>query len=149
MGVSILKKHTAQEPVVESGTVLSEVDKAAELERQISRYKADLKVLEGQYKPIQERLMTEADERFGPEEYGQLEGEEFFVQLGMKAKVTEVVDKEQLFYAMEAIKPGLFFELCKIGLTDIRKYLSEDQLEDILEESRSGKRKMNFIPKAV
>lgn len=82
-----------------------------------------------------------------------LKGNEVAGALGVakvgKCKMrTEVVDKAKLRDLLEKAQKGSFFELATISLGDARKYLTDKQLEAVLEEHHDGARSFKIEAKA-
>ncbi len=160
MALSISSKKTPQKPkakpVVSAETVQVAagvtITKAA-LENLVASTDAYEKVadklapLEIALKAAKDVITKEVDESpLKPEDgfdvvFGKRE-----VKVGKKAQVTNInVEPEALHQMLDAVKPGLFYELATVNLGDLKKYLTPDQLEPMLSVANSGKRVIKVI----
>ena len=115
----------------------------AEIEIIASKLKALTNLRSG----IVSGLMVTVDATTDASEKALLEGERFTLEFGARTKVATVKDKVALYEELEEVKEGLFFELAKVGVTDIRAYLSKLVIDKVLNEERTGSRRVKVIPK--
>lgn len=67
--------------------------------------------------------------------------------VGVEPEKTTITNTKALFEHLENLKPGLAFDLMKFTLTDLKKYLSENELSEVTEVTLSqGKRKITYKP---
>lgn len=66
--------------------------------------------------------------------------EEYTLDIGAEAKKRTIEDNKGLFDALEAIQPGLAYELMAFKLTDLDKYLSGIEQEKFVTTTHTGKR---------
>jgi len=127
----------------EVSTALGVVDKLGELNRLIQLQMAAVKPLQEKYKELEKELLDKllSDQ---PELGGELFGEKYRVKYSKKAEKTEITSMDRVVEILEVIEPGLFVELAKVGITDLRDYMTPAQLEECTKTELSGKRRLIF-----
>lgn len=68
------------------------------------------------------------------------------VTLGPKGKSTKVTASMKEIH--EKLGDEVFYSLCKVGITDLKKYLTPEELDDATEVIQEGARSKKFIEKA-
>ena len=147
---SIIKPKIAGESAVSTMPVLfEEVDVVGKLDIEIEVVTSKLKALTNLRSGIVSELLVAVDATTDAGEKALLQGERFALEFGAKTKVATVKDKMALYEELENVKEGLFFDLAKVGVTDIRSYLSKLVIDKVLKEERTGSRRVKVIPKQV
>ncbi|MDH5184982.1 MAG: hypothetical protein OEX12_13955 [Gammaproteobacteria bacterium] len=152
MAVKILppKGTKTQEQVTQEDlqTVLTntfgpQIDSMVAIEIEAKSLEAQAKKLKAQVDEFRSDVKKVVEEHH-PNEYEtfQVYGQTHSMTIGKVGEMTQVNDKEAMYHAFEDKKAGLFFDVCKINLTDIKKYLGEDL--PFLEKIFSGVRKITF-----
>lgn len=120
-----------------------EQSKLDKLTRQYKAIKAELNAILEQAKPLQAelaeveaKLLAEADDVMEPSEKQVVNG----VEIGAKGKQVSVTDNIKVAELLTKQSPTLFFELAKPGLTELRKYLTPDELKQCTKTEHSRKR---------
>lgn len=91
---------------------------------------------------LRDELFEMADDTVGVESIYSATGTLGTVQLGARAKEVEEIDKEEV---IKILGIDTVLKIAKIGVGDLRKYLTEDQLSKVLTEARTGTRKVKII----
>lgn len=71
-----------------------------------------------------------------------IQGLDHCVLLGPKAKVVSEVNLDTVIKIMGMAG---FLKIAKVGITDLREYLNEDQLKTVLTEANTGPRRIKVI----
>lgn len=130
--------------VVDQAVELEEmVDTLGELKAKIDPLKAQLDPLVKAYNNAEAALLAIVDEEFDAAVKAEVVGTKYAVKAGPKAKATVVTDLESAATILEEIEDGLFMLLAKVGITDLRKYMTPDQFEAVTSTDRTGKRKVS------
>lgn len=141
-------------PVVEvkSTKKLSLQDQLKELADSFGTISAEIATLKGDPKIVE--LLTKqskldetkksiqelADKAFKAEEAKEVAGKKYVVALSAKSNSSALKEdggKEAIFTLLGEEN---FVKLCSFGITDLRKYLTEEQLKDVLITERTGAR---------
>ena len=152
MSVSLTKKKTAL--VAETPKVVT----ASPEESQKILAKASLESLVDQYGAIAEevdallsdpriakleqlkaQILLDADMVYQPDEKAVVKGTVYALELTAKKKSTSILDGKIELIQKFLTKP-VFFQLCKVGITDLKKYLSKPQLDQVISEDYTGSR---------
>lgn len=152
MAVNVITKEKAVETKTEtkkkvkSKDIMSkkDVDKFGANVIKLNRKKAQLKPLENKVGNAEKDFLAKADELLDAGETFTLLGKEFDIELGAKGSKTVITDKEKV---LELLGEKVFFELAQISITDLKKYLTEDQIEEVTETTRPNKRRAKVEPK--
>lgn len=115
------------------------------LYKKMRMLKNSLKIAEDEYKTSIEPFKAEIEANGNPRA-----SYLFFVN-GVTVKVTKAADQTVIVAHMravgellEAIKPGLFWDLAKVGITDLRQHLTEQQMQSISQTEPTGARLISF-----
>ena len=65
-------------------------------------------------------------------------------KVGAKGKKTTITNTQALFKALEAIKPGLGWQCMSFNLTDVGKYLNDEELKPYVETKHVSKRRVTL-----
>ncbi len=121
--------------------VVAKVDRLAEIE-------ATLKTLDPLVKEANEikaELRGIADTNTPSDEPCSFSGTKFLYSLDPKTNERTVIDMEGV---KNKLGKDLFFQIAKIGLADIDKYLSESERAKFIKIERTGSRRGKLVPKA-
>lgn len=117
------------------------VDQLQELQEDMYNAK---KVLE-QYALLENTLHQEFDDTVDSNMGLRVEGAKGFAELTPRGnKSTILVKNDKL---ITALSQKVFDAVAKVGVGDLKKYLTEEELEGILEVTRTGPRKMTIVAK--
>ena len=89
---------------------------------------------------LKTEIVTMADELYPPEQDVDVVGVKHTAKISARGKDTKLKEeggKEALY---ELLGEETFINLCKFGITDLRKYLTEDQCKLVLVEERTKAR---------
>lgn len=75
-----------------------------------------------------------------PAEKMEIDGEKHIATIGAESNVRTVKDNKRVFEILNSVQEDLAFELMSFGLGQLDKYMTPEQLEEVLEQSWSGKR---------
>ncbi len=94
------------------------------------------------HEELNKTIAAKGDEILKPEETLVVAGEKYAVELGAKGNETKLKDGELTFIEslLNDIEPGLFLKLAKVGITDLRKYLTPQQMKLVSDTKRTKKR---------
>ncbi len=62
------------------------------------------------------------------------------IEVSACKRVSLISDKGAMLLMLEEVKEGLSGELSKVGITDIKKYLTEAEVKEVITEEYTGKR---------
>lgn len=122
---------------------LSIVDNLGTLNIQIATIKLQLKRLEAAKVELESQVLATIE---GEKEESELKvnGRDFIATVSAVPFKSELIDKAKALVILERIEPGLAFELCKLGLVDLKKYLTDNQYNLVVSTKRSGKRQIKL-----
>ena len=132
MAVKTKAKTTAK-----SATAVT-VDRIVELNKMIAAVAPAVKELDKLTKGLREQAMAK-----DPDQVVTFEGTDSTVVFGEAAHTRLLVD---LVGAKKALGNDVFFEVAKVTLGDLDKYLTPAELEPLIAETRGG-RKMDIVSK--
>lgn len=157
MAVTITKKAvsaptTAPTVEIKSAKKLSLLDQLKELADTFGTVSAEIAALKGDPKIVE--LLTKqskleeakksiqelADKAFKADEAKEVAGKKYMVAVSAKGQSSTLKEdggKEAIF---TILGEEAFVKLCNFGIGDLRKYLTEDQLKDILITERTSAR---------
>lgn len=112
--------------LIESIGGVKAVEEMARLMVEVSNAELALKKKKKLYEAFTANTLSKAAE-LGIAEDTVLNGEQHALVLKYKAgnTTTEVEDKTKLYNYMESKAPGMFFQLCKIGIGDLKDYVPD------------------------
>ena len=105
-------------------------------------YDAGVKALEDHKKAFEgakKDILEYADEHAAPEDEVVLSGAEHSVKISPKYQVSEMADNETLFKALGKKK---FIACAKISVSDLKRYFTDDELEELITTTNSGARRV-------
>ncbi len=76
-----------------------------------------------------------------------LEGVKFNIDYTAKGMAREITNKGAALKMLEKVKKGLAMELAKIGLGDLDKYLTPDQLKKVTKSEQRNARRKKIVEK--
>jgi DNA replication protein DnaD len=120
--------------------IAAKLDELGDLYMQLVPAKKAVANLQKQYKPLFEVIEEFVDTDADPDEEVTLQTEKYAAVFGAHANMTKVVAPGKTFKILESIEKGLGQKLMTFSITDLRKYLSEDQFNSVTETSRSKAR---------
>ncbi len=147
MGVTIQKEKAAGKTKQKGGTAQAAaliVDQLGELEGKIEKMAAKLKPLNDKYSELATELLTMMDAELAVNEGTKVKGEFFIAEISEKGKSTDITDMDKVAEILEQVEEGLFMNLVKVNLGDIRKYMTPKQLELCTAEKQIGKRRIKL-----
>jgi hypothetical protein len=153
MAVTIVKK----EPVVVDEQVV--LDETATIEEQIEAklnelgtlyaelvpVKKEVSDLQKQYKPLFDAVQEYVDSYSQADDEVTLATDKLAAHFSPHGLVTKVAFPGKTFRMLEAIEPGLGQKLMTFGIADLRKYLSEEQFDEVTTSERSKARTLKIV----
>jgi hypothetical protein len=154
MAVTITKakkaKPEVQDEVVDTSMMSIEEQIAAKLDELGDLYmemlpaKKTVAGLQKAYKPLFEQVQDFVDQDAEADEEVSLTTERYASVFGPHGNMTEVTKPGLCFKMLEGIQKGLGQELMTYAITDLRKYLTEDQFEQVTKTTRRKARTVKF-----
>jgi len=146
MPVTVKQKQKHElKSVAEVGVHLAEqVDQLGELKDQIDKLNKKLEPLQEQFDSIKKELMEWVNKNVPADKKEQLVGEIYEALFGMRSLKTEITDKEKAFELLNKIEPGLAMKLAKFNITDLKAYLTPDELSKCVKQERTGHRTLKL-----
>ena len=139
--VVVKKKSTTRvDPTAdELGRARTLVDEIGDLKKKVAKLKEN--PIHGQLAEKTSELKDILENGLGGDEARNEQGERFKAKLGAKSNVRVIKDLAKI---REMLGDELFMELASVGIGDLDKYLTPDQLEETVESSRSGSRSLTI-----
>lgn len=119
------------------------VDKLAILDETIKELKKQLKPFEDKKKELTTKFQDDIDSEYLPDDKDTIKGDNYYCEFGAKSKSTNITDVKKLH---ELLGDDVFYEIAKVGIGDIKKYLSLQEQAAVIEEVQEGKRSLKFTP---
>lgn len=133
--VKVLDKEKSA--TVTAAEMVELVDEYVSTIQKIKEFKDKLEPLT-QLKEFQESaLLEQVDSVAAADEEALLVGNVHNLKVSKKSMVSKVKDKPKL---LELLGDDTYLELAEVKIGDIRKYLTPDQIEQVLKETRDGRR---------
>jgi chromosome segregation ATPase len=131
-------KAEAVETVTKAETALvSLADPLHEMLMEAKQLRSKLTAIEKKMKPMKAEFLTAYNEVYPDiDESRTIEGEAHSVKVAATAKKRQVSDIDTTFDLLESVQEDLFKQLCKVNLTDLDKYLTPEQLDQVIEVVR-------------
>lgn len=126
------------EQVVPAETVDEYAVAAAKLEKRAEK----LKPLQKQVKDLELGIIGAVDEVIDPGTKFNLTGNDFELQLGAQGQRAEITNME---LAVDLLGEDLFLKLAKISITDLKAYLTPDQLAQVTKSNYKIKRRIKVV----
>lgn len=151
MGVTIVKKKTAGKSKAKSKATsktlvdMVEVDELGELELKMEPLLAKLAPMQKRQGELKSLIVEFADNNNDAADKVSIYGEEFVVNCAAKGNSTLITDLHKAHDILEDIEEGLFMILAKVGITDLKKYMTPSQLKLVTETVRTTKRKTSLV----
>ena len=143
MAVKIVKKTAKVEDVtkLEQGQIVETdtIDEFARLSRKLAAKEEKIAPLKKSVAEMEKGILGAVDAVVAPHVGIDLQGEENELKLGPKGKRAEVTDIELVF---DMLGKELFLKLAKIGITDLKAYLTPDQVEAVTASEFKTKRRV-------
>jgi hypothetical protein len=118
------------------------VDEYVALTKKVAKAQEKLKPYLDKISEMEKEFSVAVDESVGPAEEFTLEGVEFNIDYTSKGNARDITDKATAFKLLEKVKKGLALELAKVGLGDLDKYLTPEQVAKVtVTEARNARRK--------
>jgi hypothetical protein len=115
------------------------VDRIVELKKQIDA----LAPVAKEYDALVKNLRGQAMEQ-DPKQVVSFEGTDHTVVFSEAGKTRTIIDMKEV---KKALGNEVFFEVAKVTLGDIDKYLSDDDKASLIKEEQDGPRKISFVEK--
>ncbi len=114
--------------------------KLAKAQEKLKPYLDKLASLDKQFSDAVEESAEAADEFT-------LEGVKYKIEYTAKGMARDITNKSVALKMLEKVKKGLAMELAKIGLGDLDKYLTPDQLEKVTKSEQRNARRKKIVEK--
>ena len=98
-----------------------------------------------EHKKVKDLIQTKLDDQYDKDENAMIEGVVYTLSAGMKGNTTKVTDLYRVREILDSISPDLFMKLASIKITDLKKYLTEAQMKEVTEVTRSGSRSLKVF----
>jgi hypothetical protein len=144
--LQVLQVIEAQEPQTTTLSLAEKLDEYCELSEKIEEVMKPIAPLVKKQKKLEETLLATIDAHLDPAVTAALAGLQYEGEVGAKGRKTVVVDRDKL---IEALGLDLFLKIAEVSVTDMRRYLTDDQLATIIEQPHVNKRSIKFWKKAV
>ena len=129
---------------IEEMTIGEKVDAYVEAQQELDDAMDGLQVLSKQVAQLKKDLVSEANTR-GAEETPVLKGTDHEVRFGPRANKTVFVDVEKI---KKLLSKSDFMSIVKVGVGDVKRYLTPKQQKKVLKSERSGARSMKVERRA-
>jgi hypothetical protein len=120
------------------------VDEVASIQKQIKAHKEKGTTLIKSFDTAMEPI-TQAVSEVDAVNKVTVEGHEYSMDFGPCANVTEFTSNMQKVH--KTLGDEVFYEICKVGVTDLKKYLTPSELKEVIKITPSGARSKKFIKK--
>lgn len=155
MAITITKKTTKtkqnskQDSNVAVLTYIEKIaDSAGALDAKIKVKQIELKELTKEYTDMVKPIQSLADASYTPEDTLHASGKKYICNVGVKATKATVTNQLDVFKLFKKLGGNdLLSKVMKFGITDIRNHLTSDEVEKVLDEQKSGTRRLEFIKK--
>ncbi len=114
--------------------------KLAKATEKLKPYLEKISTMEKQFSDAVDESAEAADEFT-------LEGVKFNIEYTAKGNARDITDKITALKMLEKVKKGLAMELAKIGLGDLDKYLTPDQLAKVTKSEQRNARRKKVVEK--
>lgn len=119
------------------------IDTYVSTKKEVDELKLGLKPLEASVKGAQTVINGHAEDIGLPAgDAMHLKGVNHTLQLSARTKVVGEVDLDKV---IKILGPEAFLKIAKVGITDLRKYLTEAQFKDVAEEGLTGTRRIKVV----
>ena len=141
MAVTIVKPKAKDVEKIESSQIVQPevVDEYASLKTKLDKKKAKLAPLEKEVGKLEKGILGAVDEILDPSVSIDLQGNESELKVGPKGQRTELADAEK---AMDILGTELFLKLAKISITDLKAYMTPEQLAEVTQSTYAIKRRV-------
>lgn len=116
------------------------LDELGDLYMALLPAKKNVAELQKKYKPLFEIIEDFVDEDSAPDEEVTLSTDKYAAVFSAHGNMTKVVAPGKTFKMLESIEKGLGQRLMSFPVTELRKYLTEDQFNSVTETTRSKAR---------
>lgn len=143
MGVTIVKPKTKTvDAETTSQVVVPEVvDEFAMLSAKLAKKLEKLDPLKKKVEKLEKGILGAVDEVFDPSVDLVLQGEENELLLGPRGKRTSITDKDKL---VDLLGIDLFVKLAKVSVTDLKKYMTPEDVEQVTTAKYAIKRRVKI-----
>lgn len=105
-----------------------------------------LETLKKAIKTKEAQIMAELDLSDSDGEY-LVEGNDYATYISAKGNVSTLTNKNLAMAMLQGVKDGLYLELAKVSITDLKAYLTPQQFETIVSTQRTGNRAVKTLKK--
>lgn len=99
-----------------------------------------LKVLKAEVDELEDQIEENVDQYLTPENGTEIHAGPYLIEVSARTRESLPIDKKALF---EALGATLFVELASFSITDLKKYLTGQQLETLLKYEHTGSRRLS------
>lgn len=143
----VAKKLTKKVEKVKSGTVTIDVEdglvaNAFLAKEALDKAKAGVEVLNQKVKETMKPLLDAAGDAKANQKVV-LQDSEYILKLGEKARSTKITGTMEEIH--ELLGDEVFYGICKIGVGDLKKYLTQAELKNIISIEQKGVRSKKFL----
>lgn len=140
--------EVALEPV-EQKVPLKVVDDYAKLSMKIDELMKPVQPFIDKLEEMEKSILAQVDEVIAADAEIVLDGQKFQLELSKKGARTSVTDIKGIMKKLEGVKVGLFMELAKINIGDLKKYLPANTVEEFCTTEHVNKRRVTVKQKAL
>ncbi len=156
MAVTILKKKVTKpepEPVQEEATdeasleeqITKKLNELGDIYLKLAPIKTKTKKLADQYKPLFEAVQDFVDIDAAPDDEVDLKTDRYAAAFGQHGNASKCTAPGKAFKMLEAVEKGLGQKLMTFGITDLKKYLTPEQVLKVVTTERSKARTLKII----
>lgn len=142
----VTKKKVVNKVKAKSNEAIkSQVEEWIALEAKVKAAEAKLKPHKDKLAKLRGALDEHVDLITTPEGETTVEGFDHGLEFSPKGKATDVTDMKGAAKMLEGVKKGLVMDLVKLGIGDLRKYLTPEQVEEVTKEEYRNARRIKVI----
>lgn len=147
MGLKITKKPTQLvgevSEVVEQAVLPEVVDEYLALELKISKHNAKIAAELKRFESLKKQVVATVDETAAADEAVTLRGTgSKELEISARSNTTEITDLEQ---AKKFLGSDTFWKIAKVGIADLKAYLTKPQYEQVTKTEQVGSRRVKIV----
>lgn len=143
MAITVVKKKVTNLEKVDVTQLVAPdvVDEFAKSSRKLAQKLEKIAPLKKSVESQERSILKTVDDVIAPSVGVTLHGHEDDVVLGAKGKKTELTDAHR---AYEILGPELFFKLVSLSITDLKKYMTPEQVAEVTKTTHKTKRRVKI-----
>lgn len=137
--VAVTASPVEAQKILAKASLENLVDQYGALAEEVDKLLSDVRI--ATLENLKAQILLDADVVYHPEEKATVKGKTYSLDITAKKKSTSITEGKIELIQKFLTKP-VFFQLCKVGITDLKKYLSKPQLDQVIEENFTGARSL-------